>query len=290
MGPHFCARCRQGCQALPQVSLTAASHSRRVPPRASPGMSPLPLPQQLHRKNLRGSARQATEQKGPLQSGGTPTMVPWTTEPFLSSMVTVSLESFMRKRTSFIVKTLSERYGKKVLLKRTDERPVPCLSLRTTASKTDPLSRLVADSLCSVNRSTFDHSVLLIALSKVSLVYFLKHFLGRGRCCASGTARPLADGWRASNLDRGAGNYLGDPEEYIRLRIKRRRRFLVEPTCLTAASGAAGERCSVSYADKYGKRAPLTLCTCSGSACFHSPPLFRGHFIGPGLTRLRQAG
>jgi hypothetical protein len=63
-------------------------------------------------------------------------MVPWTTEPFLSSMVTVSLESFMRKRTSFIVKTLSKRYGKKVLLKRTDERPVPCLPLRTTASKT----------------------------------------------------------------------------------------------------------------------------------------------------------
>lgn len=34
-------------------------------------------------------------------------MVPWTTEPFLSSMVTVSLESFMRKRTSFIAKLLA---------------------------------------------------------------------------------------------------------------------------------------------------------------------------------------
>ena len=37
-------------------------------------------------------------------------MVPWTTEPFLSSMVTVSLESFMRKRTSFI----AEAAGKKL--------------------------------------------------------------------------------------------------------------------------------------------------------------------------------
>ena len=33
----------------------------------------------------------------------TPATVPWTTVPFLSSMVTVSLLSFIKKRTSFMV-------------------------------------------------------------------------------------------------------------------------------------------------------------------------------------------
>jgi len=37
----------------------------------------------------------------------TPVIVPFTTLPFLSSMVTLSLLSFIRKRTSFIVAMFS---------------------------------------------------------------------------------------------------------------------------------------------------------------------------------------
>jgi len=48
--------------------------------------------------------------------GETAVMVPWTMVPFLSSMVTVSLAHFMRKRTSFMIAAV-EREGALVVLK-----------------------------------------------------------------------------------------------------------------------------------------------------------------------------
>ena len=50
-----------------------------------------------------GYGRQGLVIAGGERIGDAQVMVPWTTVPFLSSTVTVSLESFMRNLTSFMV-------------------------------------------------------------------------------------------------------------------------------------------------------------------------------------------